>query len=105
MAALIGIAAAGHCQEPDSGLARWMGRDMAHLAPNRVTDSTGHSHLMVEGRLAARRRWGGGEDRWAVFADHSERSGPAMTDDKLRHVLGENARLWFNLKDEDLPVR
>ena len=28
-----------------------------------------------------------------------------MTEDKLRHVLGENARNWFNLKDEDLPVR
>ena len=24
---------------------------------------------------------------------------PGMTDDKLRHVLGENARKWFNLKD------
>jgi hypothetical protein len=30
---------------------------------------------------------------------------PGMTDDKLRHVLGENARKWFNLKDSDLPVR
>ena len=30
---------------------------------------------------------------------------PGMTEDKLRHVLGENARNWFNLKDEDLPVR
>jgi predicted TIM-barrel fold metal-dependent hydrolase len=30
---------------------------------------------------------------------------PGMTDDKLRHVLGENARKWFNLKDEDLPAR
>ena len=28
-----------------------------------------------------------------------------MTDDKLRHVLGENARKWFNLKDSDLPMR
>jgi predicted TIM-barrel fold metal-dependent hydrolase len=30
---------------------------------------------------------------------------PGMTDDKLRHVLGENARKWFNLKDSDLPMR
>jgi predicted TIM-barrel fold metal-dependent hydrolase len=30
---------------------------------------------------------------------------PGMTEDRLRHVLGENARNWFNLKDEDLPVR
>ena len=29
----------------------------------------------------------------------------SMSEDKLRHVLGENARNWFNLKDEDLPVR
>jgi len=28
-----------------------------------------------------------------------------MTDDKLRHVLGENAMKFFNLKDEDLPAR
>jgi hypothetical protein len=28
-----------------------------------------------------------------------------MTDDKLRHVLGENAKKWFNLIDEDLPAR
>ncbi len=30
---------------------------------------------------------------------------PGMTDDKLRHVLGENARQWFGLKEEDLPER
>ena len=30
---------------------------------------------------------------------------PGMTEDKLRHVLGENARNWFNLKDDDLPAR
>jgi hypothetical protein len=28
-----------------------------------------------------------------------------MTDDKLRHVLGENAKKWFGLKVEDLPLR
>jgi len=28
-----------------------------------------------------------------------------MTEEKLSHVLGENARNWFNLKDEDLPAR
>jgi hypothetical protein len=28
-----------------------------------------------------------------------------MTEDKLRHVLGENAQKWFGLKDEDLPER
>ena len=30
---------------------------------------------------------------------------PGITEDQLRHVLGQNARHWFNLKDEDLPVR
>jgi predicted TIM-barrel fold metal-dependent hydrolase len=36
---------------------------------------------------------------------HEVRKIPAMTEDKLRHVLGENARNWFNLKEEDLPAR
>jgi len=30
---------------------------------------------------------------------------PGMSDEQLRHVLGENARKWFNLKDEELPER
>ena len=51
------IDADGHCYEPDSDLAKWMPKELAHLAPNRVTDSSGYSHLMVEGRLAGRRRW------------------------------------------------
>jgi len=74
------IDADGHCYEPDSELAKWMPKDLAHLAPNRVTDSSGYSHLMIEGRLAARRRWGGGADRGQVFAPHIERSRPGMTD-------------------------
>ncbi len=74
------VDADGHCYEPDSELARYMPKAMAHLAPNRVCDSSGYSHLMVEGRLAARRRWGGGGDRGAVFAEHIERSRPGMTD-------------------------
>ena len=57
-----------------------MPKELAHLAPNRVTDSSGYSHLMIEGRLAARRRWGGGPDRGEVFAAHIERSRPGMTD-------------------------
>jgi predicted TIM-barrel fold metal-dependent hydrolase len=73
------IDADGHCYEPDSDLAKYMPKDMAHLAPNRVTDSSGYSHLMIEGRLAGRRRWGGGADRGAVFAEHIERSRPGMT--------------------------
>lgn len=30
---------------------------------------------------------------------------PGLTEDQLRHVLGENALQWFNLKPEDLPAR
>jgi hypothetical protein len=74
------IDADGHCYEPDAGLVKWLPKEYAHLAPNRVTDSSGYSHLMIEGRLAGRRRWGGGADRGAVFADHVERSRPGMTD-------------------------
>ena len=80
MARNLVIDADGHCYEPDSELAKWMPKELAHLAPNRVTDSSGYSHLMIEGRLAGRRRWGGGADRGAVFADHIERSRPGMTD-------------------------
>lgn len=74
------VDADGHCYEPDTGLVAWLPEEFKHLAPNRVTDSSGYSHLMIEGRLAARRRWGGGADRGAVFADHIERSRPGMTD-------------------------
>src|SRR4029434_8811021 len=80
MATNLVIDADGHCNEPDVGLAKWLPKEHAHLAPNRVTDSSGYSHLMIEGRLAGRRRWGGGADRGAVFADHIERSRPGMTD-------------------------
>ena len=54
--------------------------EFAKRAPNRVTDSSGYSHLMIEGRLSSRRRWGGGPDRAEVFASHIERSRPGMTD-------------------------
>ena len=80
MATHLVIDADGHCYEPDVGLVKWLPKEYAHLAPNRVTDSSGYSHLMIEGRLAGRRRWGGGADRGAVFADHIERSRPGMTD-------------------------
>jgi uncharacterized protein len=80
MASDLVIDADGHCYEPDNQLAKWMPKEIAHLAPNRVTDSSGYSHLMVEGRLAGRRRWGGGADRGEVFASHIERSRPGMTD-------------------------
>ena len=80
MATNLVIDADGHCYEPDVGLVKWLPKEYAHLAPNRVTDSSGYSHLMIEGRLAGRRRWGGGADRGAVFADHIERSRPGMTD-------------------------
>src|SRR5689334_18101616 len=33
---------------------------------------------MIEGRLAGRRRWGGGADRGEGFASHIERSRPGM---------------------------
>src|SRR4029077_17362872 len=80
MATNLVIDADGHCYEPDGSLAKWMPKEYAHLAPNRVSDSSGYSHLMIEGRLAGRRRWGGGADRGAVFAEHIERSRPGMTD-------------------------
>ncbi len=80
MATHLVIDADGHCYEPDVGLVQWLPKEYAHLAPNRVTDSSGYSHLMIEGRLAGRRRWGGGADRGTVFADHIERSRPGMTD-------------------------
>ncbi len=57
MATNLVIDADGHCNEPDVGLAKWLPKEYAHLAPNRVTDSSGYSHLMIEGRLAGRRRW------------------------------------------------
>ena len=63
MATHLVIDADGHCYEPDVGLVQWLPKEYAHLAPNRVTDSSGYSHLMIEGRLAGRRRWGGGADR------------------------------------------
>jgi len=28
-----------------------------------------------------------------------------MTEEKLRHVLGENAKNWFGLKPDELPLR
>src|SRR5437870_892803 len=75
------IDADGHCYEPDTDLVKWLPKEYAHLAPNRVTDSSGYSHLMIEGRLAAlgRRRRSG-----AVFAEHIERSRPGMTDPTKR---------------------
>ena len=36
---------------------------------------------------------------------HEVRKISGMSEDQLRHVLGENARRWFNLKEDDLPVR
>ncbi|MEX0801999.1 MAG: hypothetical protein WD688_01560 [Candidatus Binatia bacterium] len=80
MATNLVVDADGHCYEPDADLAKWMPKEFAHLAPNRVMDSSGYTHLMIEGRLAGRRRWGGGADRCAVFAEHIERSRPGMTD-------------------------
>lgn len=73
------IDADGHCYEPDTDLAKWMPEEFAKRAPNRVTDSSGYSHLMIEGRLSSRRRWDGGVDRSEVFASHIERSRPGMT--------------------------
>ena len=80
MADYLVIDADGHCYEPDNELAKWMPKEFAHLAPNRVTDSSGYNHLMIEGRLSSRRRWGGGWDRGEVFSPHIERSRPGMTD-------------------------
>ena len=59
MATHLVIDADGHCYEPDNDLAKWMPAEFAKRAPNRVTDSSGYSHLMIEGRLSSRRRWGG----------------------------------------------
>ena len=80
------IDADGHCYEPDAGLTEFMPAEFKHQVPNRVADSSGYSHLMIEGRLAGRRRWGGGPDRGAIFADHIERSRPGMTDPLKRLV-------------------
>ncbi len=41
MARNLVIDADGHCNEPDNDLAKWMPKELAHLAPNRVTDSSG----------------------------------------------------------------
>jgi hypothetical protein len=71
------IDADGHCYEQDSELAKWMPKELAHLAPQRVTDSSGYSHLMIEGRLAARRRWGGGADRAKCSRHTSNAAVPA----------------------------
>src|SRR4029450_11246230 len=80
MATNLVIDADGHCNEPEVGLAKWLPKEYAHLAPNRVTDSSGYSHLMIEGRLAGRRGRGGGAVRGVVLSDHIERSRPGMTD-------------------------
>ena len=80
MATHLVIDADGHCYEPDNDLAKWMPAEFAKRAPNRVTDSSGYSHLMLEGRLSSRRRWGGGPDRAEVFAPHIERARPGMTE-------------------------
>ncbi|MGZ8445918.1 MAG: hypothetical protein ACXWXZ_21185, partial [Candidatus Binatia bacterium] len=72
MADYLVVDADGHCQEPENDFAKWMPKEYAHLAPNRVTDSSGYNHLMIEGRLGGRRRWGGGPDRGEVFASHIE---------------------------------
>ena len=45
MAEYLVIDADGHCYEPDNDLAKWMPKEFAHLAPNRVTDSSGYSPL------------------------------------------------------------
>ena len=47
------IDADGHCYEPYAGLVKWLPKEYAHLAPNRVTDSSGYSHLMIEVPSAA----------------------------------------------------
>ena len=62
------IDADGHCYEPDDQLAKWMPKEMAHLAPNRVTDSSGYSHLMIEGRLAHRAQPAGHDRPAQAFA-------------------------------------
>ena len=80
MARNLVIDADGHCYEPDTELVKWMPKEFATRAPSRMTDSSGYAHLMLEGRLGSRRRWGGGDDRAEVFASHIERSRPGMTD-------------------------
>ena len=80
MARNLVIDADGHCYEPDTELVKWMPKEFATRAPSRMTDSSGYAHLMLEGRLSSRRRWGGGDDRAEVFASHIERSRPGMTD-------------------------
>jgi hypothetical protein len=49
------IDADGHCNEPDVGLVKWLPKEYAHLAPNRVTDSSGHSHLRAGRKYFAQR--------------------------------------------------
>ena len=41
MADYLVIDADGHCHEPDNELAKWMPKEYAHHAPDRVTDSSG----------------------------------------------------------------
>jgi hypothetical protein len=48
MARNLVVDADGHCYEPNAGLAKWMPKELAHLVPYRVTDSTGYSQLFVE---------------------------------------------------------
>ena len=67
------IDADGHCYEPDTDLVKWLPKEYAHLAPNRVTDSSGYSHLMIEGRLAGRRRAGVGAPIAALCLPNTSR--------------------------------
>ena len=85
MATNLVIDADGHCNEPDVDLAKWLPKEYAHLAPNRVTDSSGYSHLMIEGRLAGRRRWGGGADRGTVDIAGTDQTRLAVTEASALH--------------------
>ena len=71
------IDADGHCNEPDTGLVKWLPKEYAHLAPNRVTDSSGYSHLMT--RDAWRDAGAGAEARIAApcLPIISREAGPA----------------------------
>jgi len=74
------VDADGHCDEPEDGLAKWLPREYAGRAPSRVTDAFGYTHLMVEGRLASKRRWGGGPNGTALYAESVIKNRAGMRD-------------------------
>lgn len=127
MATNLVIDADGHCYEPDAGLVKWLPKEFAHLAPNRVTDNSGYSHLMSSSQVCFTcepeesilpyvletigltqvmyasdyRHW----DSEFPESVRKLRNIPGLTEKQKSYVLDHNAIEFFALKREELPER